>query len=225
MIRIEGGRFKTICDIANRMRMDDRVELAATSPQMSSAVLARGIMAKAELVFVARYNGVPAACWGMMPMWPGVGYAFAFGTDDWGKVLIAVTRFVRGFMVSYLLDNGYHRIEARSLATRSDVGRWLEIFGAEAEAVLRGSGARGEDFVLYRWLSDEHQPAQIQGTTSDRHSPGDRRRRRRADHVGDDVAAREPDLPQAVSMRSTGDGEISARVHQHRRMPAHRGRA
>ena len=89
----------------------------------------------------------------------GVGYAFCLRHRRLGLAVLPMTRHVRRFMLPILLDNGYHRIEARSLADRNDVGRWLEIFGAEAEAVMRGSGARGEDFILYRWLRDEHRPA------------------------------------------------------------------
>lgn len=165
MIRIQGGTYESIRFVVDNMRAADRLELEATSPNISNGDLARGILAKSELVFVALLDGEPVSCWGMIPMWPGVGYAFAFGTDDWGKVLLQMTRFVRGFMVAYLLDNGYHRIETRSLASRQDVGRWLKIFGAKAEAVLRGSGARGEDFVLYRWLAHER-PAE-----ADDHAP------------------------------------------------------
>jgi hypothetical protein len=225
MIRISIGTLESVRHVAAHMRESDRIEIAATTPNMDPVELAKRIMHNADMVFVARNDGVPASCWGLMPMWPGVGYAFCFGTDDWGAALLAMTRHVRRFMVPLLLDTGFHRVETRSLATRQDVGRWLEIFGAEAEAVLRGSGARGEDFILYAWLRDERQSATITPVGGDRHPPGDRRRRRRAHRAGDDAAAREPDLPQIVSMRSGGDDEISARGDLDRRVSAHRGGA
>jgi hypothetical protein len=225
MIRISIGTFDSVRHVVEHMRASDRIEIAATTPNMDPEELTKRIMLSADMVFVARHNGVPASCWGLMPMWPGVGYAFCFGTDDWGAVLLAMTRHVRRFMVPLLLDTGFHRVETRSLATRHDVGRWLEIFGAEAEAVLRGSGARGEDFILYAWLRNERQSATIQDTPGDHNPAGDGRRRRRAHHAGDDAAAREPDLPQIISVRSGGDDEISARGDLNGGLSAHRGGA
>jgi len=155
MIRIEIATFDTLDYIARHLREQDRIELAATSATDSPVEwLADKVMAHALMAFVARNERVPISAWGMVPLWPGVGAAFAFGTDDWGQALWPMTKHVRGFMMRFLLDNGYHRIECRALATRSDVGRWVALFDAEPEAVLRSSGKRGEDFILYRWLSD-----------------------------------------------------------------------
>jgi len=220
-VSISTGTHDAVRHVVDHMRESDRIEISATTPNMDPEELTRRIMLNADMVFVARHDGVPASCWGLMPMWPGVGYAFCFGTDDWGSVLLAMTRHVRRFMVPLLLDTGFHRVETRSLATRQDVGRWLEIFGAEAEAVLRGSGARGEDFILYRWLSDERPAAKIHNAPGNHHPAGDDRRRRRAHHARDDVAAREPDLPQAVLVQSGGNDEISARGDRQRHLSAH----
>jgi hypothetical protein len=148
--------------IARHLRALDLQELAATSAYGDPVpYLADRVLSNAVLAFTAHYDGLPVSAWGMVPMWPGVGTAFAFGTDDWGRALLAMTKHVRGFMMRFLLENGYHRIECRSLASRPDVGRWLALFDAEEEAVLRGSGARGEDFILYRWLKHERRAAEI----------------------------------------------------------------
>jgi hypothetical protein len=160
MIRIEVATFEALDYIARRLREQDRIELAATSLSNDPATfLADRVMAHSVLAFVARNDRAPVSAWGMVPLWPGVGSAFAFGTDDWGQVLWPMTKHIRRFIMRFLLDHGYHRIECRALATRQDVGRWVALFGAEQEAVLRSSGKRGEDFILYRWLSDEHRPA------------------------------------------------------------------
>jgi len=167
-VKIDIAQREPLNYIARHLRDLDYVELAATSaygdpvPYLADRVLANSLIA-----FTASVDDIPVSAWGMVPMWPGVGNAFAFGTDDWGKALLAMTKHVRGFMMRFLLENGYHRIECRSLASRPDVKRWLKIFGAEEEAVLRGSGARGEDFVLYRWLRHEPRAAEI--TSLSRH--------------------------------------------------------
>lgn len=174
MIRVEGATFDALKYVVAHMRESDRIELAATSVSDSPDHLAGSVMQYAVAAFIARDEmGVPITAWGLMPMWPGVGLAWAFGTDHWPRALLTMTRHVKRFMLPLVLDNGYHRIECRALAHRKDVGRWVAQFGAVEEAVLRSSGRRGEDFTLYRWLSDEH------------------RRRANADQTGDSIAAGE----------------------------------
>lgn len=154
MIRIEGATYDTVNYVAQHLREQDRIELSATAVD-DDLYLADRVMGYSSAAFVSLDEKlVPISIWGLCPLWPGVGSAFAFGTDDWGRALWPMTRHVRRFMIPFLLDNGYHRIECRALATRKDVGRWVTLFGAEQEAVLRSSGKRGEDFILYRWLSD-----------------------------------------------------------------------
>ena len=166
MIEVDIATPDALRYIVAHLREDDRIELRAMSLSDDNVdYWVDRIMARSMIAFVARYNGVPVSAWGMMPMWPGVGAAFAFGTDDWGRALLTMTKHVRRFMIPLLLEHGFHRIECRSLATRQeDMGRWLALLDAEPEAVLRGSGARGEDFILYRWLSDEHRHAPIKTT-------------------------------------------------------------
>lgn len=160
MIRVEIATLDALKYVAEHMREADRVELSATSLSDSATYLADNIMAHAVAAFVARdENRLPISAWGLYPMWPGVGTVFAFGTDDWGKALLTMTRQVRRFMIPFVLDHGFHRVECRALAGRKDVARWLALLGAKQEAVLRSSGRRGEDFILYRWLSDEHRQA------------------------------------------------------------------
>src|SRR5262245_28749131 len=163
-VRIEIATHDAVKYIAYHLREMDLRELTAMSAYVDPRpTLADRVMANALMCFIARNESAPISCWGMVPMWRGVGLAFAFGTDQWGSALLAMTKQVRGFMMRFLLENGYHRIECRSLASRPDVGRWLALFDAEQEAVLRGSGARGEDFILYRWLKYERRPAAPEG--------------------------------------------------------------
>ncbi len=168
MIRVEAATFDALKFIVAHLREQDRIELAATSVSDSPAHLAGGVMANAVAAFIARDEmGVPITAWGLIPMWPGVGLAWAFGTDQWPRALLTMTRHVKRFMIPLVLDNGYHRIECRALAHRKDVGRWIALFGAEQEAVMRSSGRRGEDFTLYRWLSDEHRRPEAADKTRD----------------------------------------------------------
>ena len=144
----------TVSYIAANLREADRLEIAAMSAATDpSPFLAPKIMAFAREVYVA-CSGRPVAAWGFVELWPHVGSCFAFGTDEWGLALRAVTTHVRRYMFPRVIAAGYHRMECRALAGREDVRRWVALLGGEPEALLRKAGKNGEDFMIYRWISE-----------------------------------------------------------------------
>jgi hypothetical protein len=157
-IRIEPATLPTLQHIAERLRDVDRQELLATGSEAHVLQLPRRVMTHHVSAFVAiDSERGPVAAWGLLELWPGVGAAFAFGTDGWGLALRAMTKHVREFMIPMVIDAGYHRIEAKALAHRRDVERWVSLFGATPEGLLRSAGKRGEDLVQYRWLAHDYQ--------------------------------------------------------------------
>jgi hypothetical protein len=149
---IEFGTVATLSHIAENLRREDFAEIAAMSAAKDpSMFLAAKIMGNASEVYVARREN-PIAAWGYVELWPHVASCFAFGTNDWGLVVGAVTRHVRKYMFPRVIAAGYHRMECRALACREDVARWVSLLGGEPEAVLRKAGKDGEDFIIYRWI-------------------------------------------------------------------------
>jgi RimJ/RimL family protein N-acetyltransferase len=143
-----------IAAVLPHMRDVDRRELAAGGMELER--LPDYIMRYRVFVFCAfDYIDGPIAIYGMVERRPGVGAAFAFGTDAWGRALVPMACHVRRSLAPLVRQLGYHRIEAAALAERHDVARFAALFGAEPEAVLRAWGCNREDFILYRWL-DEH---------------------------------------------------------------------
>ena len=137
------------------LRPDDELEMAAC--EINHDHLAFTIMRHKVFAFCAfDYDTGPIAIWGMLQRRSGVGAGFAFGTDQWGRALLPMLRQIRGFVLPFLDDNGFHRVEAAALAYREDVARFMALIGAEPEGVLRGYGTAGEDFISYRWLADEY---------------------------------------------------------------------
>jgi hypothetical protein len=112
----------------------------------------------------------PVAIWGMVQRRPNVGAGFAFGTDQWGLALLPMLHHIRGFIIPYLVQAGFHRVEAAALAGREDVGRFMDLIGAEPEGVMRRYGTAGEDFISYRWLADEHAGARTAHPETYRHA-------------------------------------------------------
>src|SRR6185437_2319284 len=83
--------------------------------------------------------------------------AVAFGTDQWPRALLSMTRHAWNFILPALISIKTHRAEAYVLADNGDARRWIESIGGEQEALLRGYGRAGEDFILYAWrLNDVH---------------------------------------------------------------------
>jgi hypothetical protein len=146
------GQIRFVLD---HLRDFDAAEMAAC--EMDFARLPDQIMRARVFAFCAYdFNDGPVAIWGMLNRRNGVGAGFAFGTDGWGKAIPVMARNIRRFVVPYLLENNYHRVEAIGLAWRTDIARFMTLIGAQPEAVLRGYGVHGEDFISYRWLADEH---------------------------------------------------------------------
>lgn len=147
--------------VIDHLRDLDVVEMAAC--EMDFARLPDQIMRARVFAFCAYdINDGPVAIWGMLQRRTGVGAGFAFGTNGWDRAATTIVRNIRRFVVPYLLENGYHRVEALGLAHRNDIARFMTLIGAQPEAVLRSYGVHGEDFISYRWLADEHRSARAE---------------------------------------------------------------
>jgi len=150
---IEASDYDMVSYVARNLRDVDRIEMHACATEHTR--LAEVIERHSVFSFCAFDDGIPCAIWGMVQLRPGVGSAYAFGTDDWGRVVLPMVRQIRNFLAPWACAHGYHRIEAAALASRRDVARFMKLIGAQPEATMRASGAHGEDFILYRWLANE----------------------------------------------------------------------
>lgn len=142
--------------VVTNMREADKREIYATRGSRDPEHLIYSLVVLHEFAWViCADDGEPAAVIGAMALWPGVAAMWAFGTDRWPEVVLSVTKHAIRFMVPKLLELGFHRGEARALASRNDVARWLGLLGFKKEAVLSGFGSGREDFALYAWTADE----------------------------------------------------------------------
>jgi hypothetical protein len=141
--------------VLENLRMEDHWEMMASGVDLNT--LPAVIMRHKVFAFCAfDYETGPIAIWGLVNRREGVGAGFAFGTEAWPRAVIPMLRQIRGFVLPFLGENGYHRVEAAAMARRDDVARFMGLIGAEPEGLLRGYGTGGEDFTAYRWLRDEH---------------------------------------------------------------------
>jgi hypothetical protein len=144
-----------IREVLHNLREDDLLEMIAAGANLNT--LPEMLMRHRVFAFCAcEWDHGPISVWGMTQHRPGVGGGFAFGTARWGMVLLPMLRQIRQFVLPFLLQSGFHRVEAAALARRTDVARFMALIGAEPEGVLQQYGTGGEDFISYRWLADEY---------------------------------------------------------------------
>ena len=170
MIEIANADRSMIQDVLWRLRADDAAEMAAAGTDMDT--LALHIMRYRVCAYCAwAYDCGPISVWGMIQKRRGVGGGFAFGTDDWGRAVLPMVRQIRGFVLPLLVDLGIHRVEAVALLRRDDVRRFMSLIGAKAEGVLTGYGVDAENFVSYRWLSNEYRCDRVEKTQANSAHP------------------------------------------------------
>lgn len=100
---------------------------------------------------IATHNGRPCAVIGVSPMWPGVWSAWSFGTDDWSKAVLQLSRYALKTLRPFILERGAHRLQCESHIEHTDAHRWLMTLGAKPEARLRGYGRDGSDYIMFSW--------------------------------------------------------------------------
>ena len=137
--------------ILDNLRERDRQEIYATRWDEDADALANELCAMGEFRWAAYLDGRPVAAIGAAPRWPGVWSVWAFGTDDWNKVILTLTRHVRDFMIPAIHYSGFHRADCLALETHEDARKWLTFLGGEQEEKLDNWGKNGENFVVYRW--------------------------------------------------------------------------
>lgn len=143
--------YEDVLKIARNMRKRDREEIYATRFGENPEQVTAEVVASGAFRWAAYIEGKPVAAIGAVPRWPGVWTVWAFGTADWSKVTLALTRHVRRFMMPAIFHSGAHRVDCMALAKHTDARRWLEALGAEPETTLDNWGRNGEKFVCYRW--------------------------------------------------------------------------
>lgn len=154
MIRLVDADYESLLHICENLREADREEVFATNWGNDPARLAAITFSLGSFQWVAELDGKPVASIGAHPVWPGVWQVWAFGTDDFMKVVRTLTKHVKRFMWPALENTDAHRIQCFAMQSHEQACRWLEFLGAHPETVMENFGRDKQPFVLYVWTRD-----------------------------------------------------------------------
>lgn len=142
--------------ITHHLREWDRKELFATRFDDDPDRLAMDVMGWGPYWWVAggevdgREKAIAVV--GATQTWPGMWSVGMFATDDFPKIGLPLTRFVKRVMIPLIVQQGIRRGECRSIEGHDMAHRWLEVLGAKRQGEpLKGYGKGGETFFTYAW--------------------------------------------------------------------------
>jgi hypothetical protein len=139
------------------MRAIDAREIYGLRNHSNPDLLAREILIAATWgkAAIAEVDGRPASIVGVNPLWAGVWAIWSFGTEDWPKAAISITKYGIRVLRPYIMDRGAHRLQCESRIDHIDAHRWLTACGATVEGTLRGYGRDGTDYLQFAWTRSD----------------------------------------------------------------------
>lgn len=157
-MRVEHASAEDVRAVALNMRVRDLEEFSALYPCDTREELADVLAERyggRDDVLCAREGNAPVCIGGTIETRPGVMTVLFFATEDFPKIAVSLTRFIRRELFPRYFDAGVHRIEAVSLASYGIVHNWLHALGFAPETgPLLGYGKRGEPFMLFSQVRD-----------------------------------------------------------------------
>lgn len=156
--------FESVCYVAANMRAADKEEILPLRFDPSPESLARAVMSDTSYCWLAAHEGAPAAVFGMFEVRPKAWTAFAFGTADFPKVVLEMTKYLSRKVKPHLFrDLGAVRVEAYSHPAHDQAHAWLRLLGANGrpETEYGPSGETYLHFVMRRsdWQLSEAKKA------------------------------------------------------------------
>lgn len=150
-MRLTSPSLAAAAYVCGRLRDGDREEAFALRWDDDADALAMDTLRWGKLSWAVYDDALPVALLGATQLHPNVWSAWMLATDQWPRVALGVTKFIKRRMIPHLMESGATRCEARSIDGHTKAHRWLEALGAVQEARLRRYGRNGEDFLVFRW--------------------------------------------------------------------------
>lgn len=94
-------------------------------------------------------DGTVVGCAGVMPLWPGVGQAWALLSVHAPHSFKAVHRAVLAGLSNAFDGGGFHRVQISVASDFPEGMRWAQHLGFRLEGLMRGYGPDGSDHFLF----------------------------------------------------------------------------
>ena len=148
------------------MRAEDKREILAL--RESDNLLALACDAHAGIVNkgrgrVAWWKGKPAAVAALTEEWPGVWYAWMFGTDDFRPAAVPLLRWIKHELNDILSLTNAHRLHCDSIIDHVEAHKMIKAMGGLPEFTMRKYGKGGEDFIRFVWFNGENDKVRYSG--------------------------------------------------------------
>jgi hypothetical protein len=157
-MRISKATPEAVRQVALYMRERDFKEFAAVSAFDDRGDIADALAERygeSPEIHVGYAGDTPVCVGGTVQARPNVITLLFFATDDFPKIGLGITRYIRKQLFPRLIKAGVHRIEAVAMTDYAETRAWLRTIGLEAETgPLLGYGKNGEPFVQYSWSAD-----------------------------------------------------------------------
>lgn len=152
-MKIEPATRLDVLTVALAMRQRDFQEFTAVTPADTREHLAR-LMAERygdrDDVLCVRWGEYPVVIGGALEIRPNVVTLLLFATDNFARVVLPLTRFIKRELFPRYFAAGVHRVEAVAMAGYDEVHKWLGVLGLTPETgPLLGYGKRGEAFIQF----------------------------------------------------------------------------
>ena len=152
---VDAMSYDDILFISERLRAWDRKEIFALMWSDSPIDLATTCAQLAANAFTLHGDDeTPIAYVGAIPLWPGFWKVWMFATDDFRKIGLRATTWVKQHFIKGIVEAGAVRAECQSMDGHVEAHRWLEVLGAEREGEHDSYGKNGEIFVTYKWTKN-----------------------------------------------------------------------
>lgn len=152
-MEIDRATKEQVYRVALKMRARDFEEFIAVSPLDDIESLAAALAERygdRDDVLCGSLDGEPICIGGTIEAWPGVINLLFFATDDFPKIGLSITRFIRKELFPRYFEAGIHRIQAISLDGYEQVHAWLRAIGLQRETEpMPGYGKNGEAYIQF----------------------------------------------------------------------------
>lgn len=151
MNRIEIATADDIRQVALLMRERDLEEFAAALPVQDRAGIAANVANRyggRDDVLVGRRDDQPICIGGTILVGDAIHLLF-FATDDFPKIAVFITRFIRKELFPRYIEAGVRRIECASIDGYEHAHRWLRLLGLKDAGKAEFEGRHGETFTHF----------------------------------------------------------------------------